>query len=386
MRPVVIVDTTEFFKDPLLAGAPWLRIRVRTLKRQMGLWIPEVVIVEAVRHYRAKLDEHIARLNSLPSLAWDEDCARRIADVRDLVSELKEGYEQWLRDRLLRVGASILPFPAMPHAEIVERAMREEKPFRMRGDKGPDGYRDMLIWASVVEFAESDDTMILVTGNYRDFCDGGPESDTIAAALLADLGDDPPAVKRLSDLYQLDKLLPPEPEGKEELRLHDLLATDLHLRTVLRQSVERECKALEGRQVADRYEPEDHRQGVGIEGVLLHSSRIRSLEIDLDTVDATVYGRDLDSDPRLYLAAVTVMAEVIFDGYSGAAGNLEQSPEPRQWRYVASLLVDFHFNARITDDGSVASLELERGYPARPSQGMTLLETEGRPPPSRPGS
>ena len=49
--------------------------------------------------------------------------------------------------------------------------MREEKPFRMRGDKGSDGYRDMLIWASVVEFAESDDTMILVTGNYRDFCD-----------------------------------------------------------------------------------------------------------------------------------------------------------------------------------------------------------------------
>ena len=93
----------------------------------------------------------------------------------------------------------------------------------------------------------------------------------------------------------------------------------------------------------------------GHRGSYLHSSRIRSLEIDLDTVDATVYGRDLDSDPRLYLAAVTVMAEVIFDGSTEAAGNLEQSPQPRQWRYVASLLVDFHFNARITDDGSVAS-------------------------------
>jgi PIN domain len=389
-RPVVIVDTTEFFKDPLLAGAPWLRTRTRTLKRQVSLWIPEVVIMEAVRHYRAKLDEHIAKLSSLPRLAWDEGYVRGIAEARDLISQLKEGYEQWLRDRLQRAGAEILPLPAMPHAEMAERAMREEKPFRMRGDKGPDGYRDMLLWASVVEFAifdlEPDDTLILVTGNYRDFCDRDQASDAIAAALLADLGEDPPTVKRLQDLYQLDTLLPPEPEGSEELRLGDLLATDPHLRTALRQLVERECKALEGRQVADLYEPEDRSQGLDIQGVLLRRPRIRSLEIDLETIDVTVYGRDLDSDPRLYLVAVTVMADVIFDGYFGGAGNLEPPPELRQWRDVASMLVDFQFNARIADDGSIASLELERGHPVRPSQGMTLLWEEGRPPPERPGT
>ena len=80
-----------------------------------GLWIPELsswklsgLSGETRRAHR--------QAQQPAKFGMDEDCARRIADVRDLASELKEGYEQWLRDRLLRVGASILPFPAMPHA------------------------------------------------------------------------------------------------------------------------------------------------------------------------------------------------------------------------------------------------------------------------------
>jgi hypothetical protein len=51
--------------------------------------------------------------------------------------------------------------------------LREKMPFRVKGDggkKGPDGYRDMLIWASIAEHAAAnlvpDDTLILVTKNH----------------------------------------------------------------------------------------------------------------------------------------------------------------------------------------------------------------------------
>jgi hypothetical protein len=46
------------------------------------------------------------------------------------------------------VGAKILPLPQISHGEILSRALREEKPFRIKGDgpkKGSDGYRDMLM-------------------------------------------------------------------------------------------------------------------------------------------------------------------------------------------------------------------------------------------------
>ena len=46
------------------------------------------------------------------------------------------------------VGAELLPLPRISHGGILGRELREEKPFRIKGDgpkKGPNGYRDIQI-------------------------------------------------------------------------------------------------------------------------------------------------------------------------------------------------------------------------------------------------
>jgi len=111
----VVVDTTEFQPDLLLSRSLWLQARLWALKGQLQLWVPEVVIREAVRHYRSQLDQHLTKLDdaddALSKLSFGGDAHPGIREHRDKVAALQTGYEQWLRDRLGRVGAKILPLP-----------------------------------------------------------------------------------------------------------------------------------------------------------------------------------------------------------------------------------------------------------------------------------
>jgi hypothetical protein len=224
--PVVVVDTTEFQPDPTMSRSPWWQTRLGAQKGRIQLWVPEVVIQEAARHYGAQLDLHLRKLadeeDALTKLSFGGDHDSDIGDFsfdtvghRGKAAALKTGYEQRLRKRLSQAGATILPLPRMPHKEMLRRALLERKPFRFKGEgskKGPDGYRDMLIWASVVAqasaYLDASDTLILVTGNHGDFCDGGRDLDTIAHELLADLGAAAPTVCRLKDLDTLSLFHP----------------------------------------------------------------------------------------------------------------------------------------------------------------------------------
>ena len=113
--PAVVVDTTEFQPDLLLSRSSWLQARLWSLKGQLQLWVPEVVIREAVRHYSSQFDQHLTKLDdaddALSKLSFGGDAHPGIREHRDKVAALQTGYEQWLRDRLGRVGVKIPPLP-----------------------------------------------------------------------------------------------------------------------------------------------------------------------------------------------------------------------------------------------------------------------------------
>jgi hypothetical protein len=380
--PAVVVDTTGFHRDLTLSKSSWLQTRLWALKGQLQLWVPEVVIRETVRHYSTQLDQHLAKMadadDALSKLSVGSHSHLGVDDHCSKVVALKAGYEQWLRERLGRVGATILPLPQMSHEEMLSRALREEKPFRIKGDgakKGPDGYRDMLIWASVAEYSAAhlgtSDTLILVTRNHTDFCDD-KEPDTVAAVLRADLGDAAPTVRRLAELDELAHLLPVQPQDAAEIKMQDDLATDGQVRTGLTEAVQREYEALADREIADTYR--DERFGTGLDfdalRLPLENPRLRWLEADLRTTRATVYGTDPDYDPALILARVTVTAEADIAGYIHVSDYDETFDfstslvNDHMFEAEGSRLVVLHFNVGIDPDGSVAFLDLEKAVPA----------------------
>ena len=62
---------------------------------------------------------------------------------------------------------SILPYPDVPHRELSTRAIHRRKPF----DKKGSGYRDSLIWESVVNLAASVDGQVILLAEDGDFTD-----------------------------------------------------------------------------------------------------------------------------------------------------------------------------------------------------------------------
>jgi len=266
----------------------------------------------------------------------------------------------------------------MSHEEMLGRALREEKPFRIKGEgakKGPDGYRDMLIWASVAEYSgthlDGSDTLIMVTDNHTDFCDDR-EPGTVAAILRADLGDAAPAVQRLARLHDLAQLLPVQPQDGAEINMQDSLAAAGPVRAGLIEAVQQECEGLAGREIADIYT--DEHFGTGLDFDELHlpleNPRLRWLEAEPQTVQAAVYGTDPDYEPPMILARVIVTAEADIEGYirvSDYDETLDFSASlinDHMFEAEGSRLVVLHFNALIDPVGTVASLDLERVVPA----------------------
>lgn len=380
--PVVVTDTTEFHSDLLLSKSAWLQVRSWALKGHFELWVPEVVIREAVRHYSTQAEQHLTKLgdayDALSKLSFSNDGSPGIQEHRAKVAALTVDYEQWLRKRLGRVGVKILPLPQISHDEILRRALREQRPFRVKGDgpkKGTDGYRDMLIWASISEYAtahlKTSDTLILVTGNHSDFCDP-KDLDTIAASLHADLGSDAPTVRRLPQLGDLAQQLPVQPQEADELKLQDSLAVEGEVRTWLIEAVRQECKALSGQEIADKYR--DERFGGGIDfdelRLPLENPRLRWLEPDFETLSAAVYGTDPDYDPPLILVRISISAEADIEGYIHVSEYDEDSDfsvslvNDHMYEAEGSRLVVLYFNAGIAPDGSIGFVDLEKAVSA----------------------
>jgi hypothetical protein len=78
-------------------------------------------------------------------------------------------YASSLRERLLASGAELLPWPAVAHRAVVERILGGRRPTRKDA-----GYRDTLIWETLLEYvvANRPEEVVFVTANVRDFCEG----------------------------------------------------------------------------------------------------------------------------------------------------------------------------------------------------------------------
>jgi len=176
---LVFGDTTVLRHDFRLTS-PVSRVFLEGLRSaDSRLCVSEVVIAEAVNLFRVAVTE-LARstqhqLERLVRLVPGPEYPPQ----RDL-GEAATEYRKYLLNLIRATGGEVLPYGSIPHDQIVPRAISKEKPFSESGS----GYRDFLIWMSVVERAQrSNDDVAFISGNTSDFCDG----DELHGTLLRDL-------------------------------------------------------------------------------------------------------------------------------------------------------------------------------------------------------
>ncbi len=90
----------------------------------------------------------------------------RTAEALPKSLELKsDTFDTEFRKRLVELGIQILPLPATSHEILVDRDLGKRKPFKQGS-----GYRDALIWHSIIDSLDSSvHKLVLVTQNTDDF-------------------------------------------------------------------------------------------------------------------------------------------------------------------------------------------------------------------------
>lgn len=326
----MVVDTTEFFTDLRQRRGPWKRVLLLARRGRIRLWVPDVVVREAARHHQVETAKHRRELKVLLGKMADFNDAplEGLADVDAVVGrheQLSDGYRDRLVERLAEAGGVVLSLPSIPHGDLIDRALADRKPFRVKdaqGDRrrGPDGYRDALIWASVVEAVHAKGpvpVLYFVTKNTGDFCD----RDKLAGSLLEELPDGV-AAEHYATLEKLLDAVPLEADPHGGPNFHKMWLTRVadgeRFLTSLRDAVAVACELLAGTELVVPDDEYAHVAEVADAGLLpagLQNPTIEEVIPDLTTITWVVH----NTDDKVGLAELRVDAEVFVEGFMAKA-------------------------------------------------------------------
>jgi hypothetical protein len=170
----IVVDANVIVSSPRLNSGPWRALLRASDRGLVDLLIPEVCLLEADSWFRREMPGRIAdykkalaRLEHMGlRLERDYISYARPHDILSIGDEHTAAYSAYLRERICN-HATVIPIPDVAHAVLVERATSRRRPFTEKGT----GYRDALIWFSVLALAE-EGPLVFLTSNTKDFADG----------------------------------------------------------------------------------------------------------------------------------------------------------------------------------------------------------------------
>jgi predicted nucleic acid-binding protein len=185
----LVLDANVLVKDWLLESPAATHIRSQSAYGPLGLLVPELAIREVVRVYRRQLKTAQRELHSAPKkrrqlqAGAPDPVLERVSTSVDVDAAAAE-YDSRLRQVLDRARARVLPLRSVSHERLVEEVLQGRKPFDQEGRKG---YRDALIWHSVLEVAGTFRRVILVSANHTDFAESSKDPERLAHELVEDV-------------------------------------------------------------------------------------------------------------------------------------------------------------------------------------------------------
>lgn len=165
----IIIDTNVIHLDFKLNKARIVTLCNTSTILGHEIFIPEVVIDEIVKQYDEKAEEYINSFNKVLKKLSDlstSPITQTPIDAKGFISN----YRNELNNRIKQLGIGIIPYPNTGHKIMVARELGKKKPFK----DSTKGYRDALIWDSVMEHTQkysSNCGIIFLTANSKDFAD-----------------------------------------------------------------------------------------------------------------------------------------------------------------------------------------------------------------------
>ena len=134
--------------------------------------VPRLAIAEAAGKVLRELDLHSKQARrSLGQLARLTSRQLHVPSFELNLQEEAKSFEEDLRNRLVEAGVAVLPYPEVPHEELAQRAISRTRPFDEKGS----GYRDSLIWFSVLQLASQTEGPVFLVAGDKDFADSSKQ-------------------------------------------------------------------------------------------------------------------------------------------------------------------------------------------------------------------
>ena len=170
----IVIDTTALWPSLLLDGVDFRVLFAGMHFATQRIAIPQVVLDEASRHFAERWQKASNQL----SKAQAELTALGATITPPIPAQVAYPFskpEAW------PVPVYALPYPSVPHGELAHRDLDRRKPFAHTGK----GYRDALVWYSILELSKTAPRIAFITNNTDDFAEekGGP----LHSHLLCDL-------------------------------------------------------------------------------------------------------------------------------------------------------------------------------------------------------
>jgi len=152
----VVLDATELARDWLCRGLKYQLIEHMLHATWLNVSVPAPVFEETIANYGRAVEQANRDLNHLSR-------ERRRLGLGDLRSASGDfNFRDYLVERFdERLGIEVLPWPKVSHVDLVARAVARRPPFDQKGG----GYRDSLVWASVLELAREGADVALVSSD-----------------------------------------------------------------------------------------------------------------------------------------------------------------------------------------------------------------------------
>lgn len=374
-RIFIVLDATEMFGFNRLSlrSPEWRRLLGYLGQDLVVLVVPEIVVRETVRHHKRTVSR--ARNEGIESFSAASQIFGRIGvDLKDRISALRESvhakadeYEPWLRRTFVESHVAVTEVPTPAHTKLLDWAFAERQPFKETGE----GYRDALIWSTVLDLCEAADEtsrIWFVTDNVKDFWN--PNKTALGASLLADLTriEASPTVqvfRTIKDLLdaksgEVSELF----DSKYREFLIDSVPTPLEQ---VRDAVVSKCKDLEGDAVSDE-------TFAAIADAQYLSVQLHHLT--LERVDPHAYSVDFQTDEELeggtFVGTATIHATVSIAGevdpdYNHSEGqedeDIDDVDEDDQTVMDVEVEGEFAFSVTITPDAMAVDVEFESFHP-----------------------
>ncbi len=248
-RRCIVFDTNVFESKDGLIGLQhpnWQLFRKIARRLQLQVCIPEMVIQELYGHWLETDQITKSKTGLILALDTITQLANNVhrCEVPGLSEELlvqlrsvnlekapEKAPEPMLRDRLIKrleltVGRAfeILPLPNIDISSVVDRSIRLKRPFQ----KGGTGFKDFLIWRSIVELVQSspENEIDFISHNPKDFAENG----RLHTDLLEDLAEIDASRLRYFDAFNnftsqfANEELPPLPQAEANDWVQNLMS------------------------------------------------------------------------------------------------------------------------------------------------------------------